>query len=274
MADTGRTPVFWRRVRLTAGYILFVALLGYAVRQWPDAVWDIEVGWLFLCALPMLLLALLQAGQVAVFLRAHEVHAGPWWVFEFAARRGALNAMVPGRMGTLIMLREVTQLGRVRWQDYLGFSLLQSVQALSVSGLVLAALILPPWQAFALTVVAALVTVLLRKRVSTAYRRAFWPLFLLAVGIYLVLLAAFWMVLLALGLDVGPVQAGYFGILLNALAQVAITPGNMGVREALVGLMAKYVALPVSTGILAGAVFHAIRVAVYSVAVLVARLFR
>ncbi len=274
MADGSQTRGFCRKARLAAGYTLFVALLVYAVRQWPDAVWDIEVDWLFLCALPMLVLALLQAGQVAVFLRVHEVHAGSWWVFEFAARRGALNALVPGRIGTLIMLREVTQLGRVRWQDYLGFSLLQSVQALAVSGLVLAALILPAWQAVALAMVVALVTVLFRKRVSAVYRRAFWPLFLLAVGIYLVLLAAFWMVLLALGLDVGVAQAGYFGVLLNGLAQVAITPGNMGVREALVGLMAKYVALPVSTGILAGAVFHAIRIAVYSAAILVARLFR
>ena len=69
-------------------------------------------------------------------------------------------------------------------------------------------------------------------------------------------------------MSVGFLPASYFAIALNALATVSTTPGNLGVREILLGAMAPYLSVSASAGILAGAIFQALRLALNGIALL------
>jgi hypothetical protein len=71
-----------------------------------------------------------------------------------------------------------------------------------------------------------------------------------------------------MGVSVGFLPASYFAVTLNALGTVSATPGNMGVREVVLGAMAPYLSVSVSAGILAGAVFQVLRLAVNGLALL------
>ena len=51
-------------------------------------------------------------------------------------------------------------------------------------------------------------------------------------------------------------------VILNTLALVNVTPGNMGIREMVMGAIAPMLSVPITVGILAGAAFFSIRIAI------------
>jgi uncharacterized membrane protein YbhN (UPF0104 family) len=72
-------------------------------------------------------------------------------------------------------------------------------------------------------------------------------------------------ILRGLGLHASWVDVAYLGVVLNVLAQVSITPGNLGVRELVVGGLAPQLQISMATGILASSLMVSLRLALLGV---------
>ena len=140
---------------------------------------------------------------------------------------------------------------------------------LIISLLAVAGLILPP-SGFILLLAAVLAASLgSRRYLQKSYFRDSFPLLLVGTGLYLCRMLIFWTILRATGTAVSFRDASYFAIITNTLAQFPITPGNIGVREALFGLLSPYLTLPMSVGVLVGAIFQVLRIALYALIVVI-----
>ena len=84
-----------------------------------------------------------------------------------------------------------------------------------------------------------------------------------AAFMYLSMIGIFWAMLNGLGYDASLLQASQYAVASNTLAQVSITPGNIGVRELVLGLISPYLSVPATVGVLAGGVFFVLRTIVY-----------
>ncbi|RME33423.1 MAG: hypothetical protein D6786_07755 [Gammaproteobacteria bacterium] len=251
------------RLRLYAGYLLFAGTVIWGVWHAPPELWALDLPWLLLAAAMALLVFLLQALHVALFLRYHRLP--PDWpcIALFTARKGLLNTILPAKSGTLVLLRTLTRrYPELRWHDYLRYMLLGVVVSLMVSLLAALGLVLDPLP-FTLACLFVTAVLVLLSRLETAYLGCLPALALIATGLYLVILCSIWAVLRGLGHALDFPQASQLGITLNTLAQISITPGNLGARELLLGLVGRGLELPVSVGILAGAIFFTIRVLVF-----------
>ena len=116
-------------------------------------------------------------------------------------------------------------------------------------------------------------SLVLRKYLHDSYFRESFFLLLTGAGIYLCRLFIFWTILQALGTPVSFKFASYFAIITNILAQIPITPGNIGVREAVFALISPLLALSSSIGVLIGAIFQVLRLILYSMLMFVVDLW-
>lgn len=264
--DTMKTAPSWlSRVRFFAGYVLFGAVIVYAVSRAPDQVWKIAPAWLILTLCVITVMLLLQWAQVVVFLRAQGVRSGWYWSVNFTVKKGVLNAVLPAKTGTLALMHMLTRHYPVRWHDYLRFSLTAAVASLIITALAMVWLLLSS-SLFALVLLATLAVCYVASRAVSAFYMTHLPvLLLIGLGQYSCVLLIFWSILSGLGYVIGFRDASYFSVALNTLAQLTLTPGNIGVREAVMGMLAPYLALPVAVGIIAGGVFHVLRTATYGV---------
>lgn len=264
--DTMKTAPSWlSRARFFAGYVLFGAVIVYAVLRAPDQVWKIAPAWLILTLCVITVMLLLQWAQVVVFLRAQGVRSGWYWSVNFTVKKGVLNAVLPAKTGTLALMHMLTRHYPVRWHDYLRFSLTAAVASLIISALAMVWLLLSS-PLFALVLLATLAVCYAASRAVSAFYMTHLPvLLLIGLGQYSCVLLIFWSILSGLGYVIGFRDASYFSVALNTLAQLTLTPGNIGVREAVMGMLAPYLALPVAVGIIAGGVFHVLRTATYGV---------
>ena len=244
------------------GYAAFIAAVVYGVNNAPEAVWRIQPAWLLLAVAVLAVSILFQVTQVVIFLRAHGIE-GEWFVATlFTLRKTVLNVLLPARSGTLLVLQTLTGRYPVKWYEYVHFSLVASVASVAVS-LAAAAFVWLGWQAgAAICAVIAVAAVAAARWVRLRYLDRMGGLLAVAAGMYLSFLAGFWGLINGLGWDLNLAQAATFAILLNVLALVSITPGNLGVREALLGAVAPLMAVPVSVGILVGACFYVLRLMV------------
>ena len=263
--ETGNSPArLWlARARFVAGYALFGGVLIYAFRRAPEEVWRLAPGWLALALGVIVLMMLMQWAQVTLFLRAHDVRPGWYWPLMFTLKKGILNTVLPAKSGTLVLVHLLIQRYPVRWHDYLQFSMTAGVASLIISALALAWLIFSP-AIFFLVLLATLVVSYVASRKISAFYMTHLPMLLLnGLGQYACVLLAFWSILSGLGYFIGIRDASYFGVALNTLAQFTITPGNVGVRESVMGMLAPYLAMPVAVGIIAGGVFYVLRTVVF-----------
>lgn len=256
-------PTRRKWLRFLLGYLLFAAAIIFAFQTAPVEIWRFRLPWLLAAVPVMLAMIVLQTLQVRHFLKAHQIDAGWYWPMLFAARKGVLNTFMPARTGTLAMTYLLTRRYPVRWHDYLRFSLLAAAISGAVSLLVFLLLATGVTGFFAGLIPTCAIAWIL----STRYTETYWGqtlnLLVTGTGLLFSMLAGFWCVLKGLGFAISHVQTLYFGAVINLLAQVPITPGNMGVREIVLGMLSPYLALPVSVGILAGGVFHLLRTISY-----------
>ena len=259
----------WNWLRVTGGYGLFAVAIAYVVYTAPGTVWHLQPHWLILSIVMLLLLIVMQVLQVAVFLKAHGIGIEARWVISFTVKRGLLNAVIPVRGGTLMMMRAMTMRYAVRWQEYLLFNVISGMVSMLWSILALVWLVFGTIGVVVFTLVGLLAIYLLIRLKSIPYWSSLPSLVWLAGGLYITILLVFWSLLNGMGLNVPIRDAMYFAVALNALAQISVTPGNFGVREWVMGILAPYLALPVSLGILAGGVFHVLRVLVYGLILMI-----
>lgn len=251
------------RARFVAGYALFGGVLIYAFRRAPEEIWRLAPGWLALAVGVIGLMLLMQWAQVALFLRAHGLRPGWYWPLMFTLKKGILNSVLPAKSGTVVLVHLLTRRYPVRWHDYLQFSLTAGAASLIISALALAWLIFPPAVFFMILLATLAVCYVASRNISAFYIRHLPMLLLNGFGQYTCVLLAFWSILSGLGYFIGIRDASYFGVALNTLAQFTVTPGNVGVRESVMGMLAPYLAMPVAVGIIAGGVFYVVRMMVF-----------
>lgn len=263
--EAGNSPArLWlARARFVAGYILFGGVLIYAFRRAPEEVWRLAPGWLALALGVIVLMMLMQWAQVTLFLRAHGVRPGWYWPLMFTLKKGILNTVLPAKSGTLVLVHLLTQRYPVRWHDYLQFSMTAGVASLIISALALAWLIFSPAVFVPVLLATLAVCYVASRKISAIYMTHLPMLLLNGLGQYACVLLTFWSILCGMGYFIGIRDASYFGVALNTLAQFTITPGNVGVRESVMGMLAPYLAMPVAVGIIAGGVFYVLRTTVF-----------
>lgn len=255
----------WRRIKYPVGYGLFAIAITYGLWHAPSELWQLSPFWLLLSLVVVVLMFLLQQWQVTIFLRAHGLNPGWLYPALFNARRGILNIVLPARSGTLFLVHDLTKKYPVTWRDFLYFFLVAGIVSVYVSGLALAWL-LWPWGYSAALLFGSLIAAFYLARRGTFQYAAWLPnLLLLALALYLATVTVLFFLLRGLGYQLSFVEVSYLAIALNVLAQVSITPGNIGVREVLMGLIAPFVELPVAVGIIASSLLLIIRLIVYGI---------
>ena len=253
----------WSRLRAWLGYILFAGILFWAISKAPQLLWQTDPLWL-LAAVPFVLLNLLfQVIQTRIFLRDRGVIIPGWRVpVHFTLKKAILNVIMPFRTGTLLMLQMLTNQYSVSSIDFVGFMVIASMYSLFFSVMGVIWLFMPEvWFAFSLILFLLILSVT-RYSSRIPFSGCVWPLFFLALGLFATFTAALWVLFLGFGHELAPRQTVTMAVILNTLALVNVTPGNMGIREMVMGAIAPLLSVPIAIGILAGAAFFAIRIAV------------
>ena len=247
-------------LRSILGYSLFVVAVAYGLGQAPKEAWDIKIEWLAPVVFMVFISVILQTAQVIVFLRANKVNHE--WLIPalFTLRKSVLNIILPFRSGTLALLPMLMQHYGLKWHDYIRYSITASVISLLISCVALLTL----YSIFSLVFIVVIggPIMIYVSRQNYWYVNVIKELLVIAGGLYVTYLVAFWCLLNGMGVDVGVIKAAYYGVAVNTLAQVSITPGNLGVREALLGALSPYLSFSVSLGIIIGAVFFTVRLLV------------
>jgi len=209
---------------------------------------------------------LLELAQFFIFLHHHRRswHKDLLTPLRITTRKSILNATLPAQSGTLLLLRMVTDSYHLEWHMYLRFMVVATIIMLFVSLLAATSLVLPLPSFIALLACAMGIALWLRRSIEKSYFKNSHILFLTGSGVYLCRVFIFWTILRATDTSVTFAEASYFAVITNTLAQFPITPGNVGVREALFGLLSPYLMLPRSVGVLIGAIFQVLRIAVYA----------
>lgn len=255
--------IIWQKIKYPMGYLLFATTVGYGIWHAPDSIWNLKPLWLLLSIGVVLLVFLLQLWQLRIFLHAHNVTSQWLYPALFNARKGILNTILPARSGTLLLIHSLTKRHAIKWLHFLHFFLLASFISLYVSGLALAWLLLP-WIYSTILILASFgLSYIIAGRDWFRYSQCLPSLLLIAFGLYITTAAVFFCLLRGLGYTLDIMEISYFAITLNVLSQISITPGNMGVREVVMGMLASYVALPISVGILASSLLLVLRLTVY-----------
>lgn len=260
-----RPPPFCSRIKYWLGYSLFALAITYGLWHTPPELWQIQPVWLLLAALVALTMFILQGWQVMVFLKYHHVQTDRLYPALFTARKGVLNMVLPAKSGTLVLMTMLTKNYQLKWYDFIIFILIGSIASLLVSLLGVVWLLFPLIYTLLLLLLILVITYFSICYTLFVYASCFPLLLIIACGLYLSTILAFFCLLRGIGFQLSFIDISYFVVVLNALAQFSFTPGNVGVREVVVGIMAPYVSLPISIGVIASAIFYIIRLLVYSV---------
>jgi hypothetical protein len=255
----------WGRIGYWVGYALFFVSVAYSVYQAPAMIWNLDLGWLGVVIGLILAMFVIELLQFFIFLQKHQIKIDYLIPIRFTTRKSILNAVLPAKTGTLLFLHLITDHYKLSWHEYVQFMITSSVVLLFVSGLAFLGLVLPPVYFVIILLISLIGAYLLGRFVKWGYLGQTLPLFLVSIAVYVSRLLIFWALLQSSGNSVGFTEASYFAIATNTLAQVAITPGNIGIREVLFGLMAPYLSLPMEVGVIIGALFQVLRIIVYGI---------
>jgi hypothetical protein len=267
-----RQQTWFKQARYWIGYGLFAALVIYSVLQAPHQIWNLQPIWLAATIFFIALMLPIELAQFFVFLRYHN---RPWrqnilLPISITTRKSVLNAILPSQSGTFLLLYMITNAYKLKWHDYVRFMLVVTAIMLFISFLATISLFLPNSFFLLLLILVFGISLIAGRFIKRSYFRETWLLLLTGGGIYLSRLLVFWAILHALNEPVSFEQASYFAIVTNTLAQIPMTPGNIGIREAIFGLLSPYLALPTTVGVMIGAIFQVLRIIVYTLLMLLA----
>jgi hypothetical protein len=253
----------WARIRAWAGYALFAGILAWALADAPHILWQADPLWL-LAVVPFILLNLLfQVIQARIFLLNRGVVTPGWRIpVHFTLKKAVLNIVMPIRTGTLLMLRMLTNHYPVISVDFVGFMVIASLYSLVLSILGAVWLFFPGvWFTSSLILFLLLLSVV-RHSPKIPFSGCVWPMFFITLGLFATFTAGLWSLFHGFGHALPPRETVTMAVILNTLALVNVTPGNIGIREMVMGAIAPMLSVPVTVGILAGAAFFSIRIAI------------
>ena len=250
------------RWRSWLGYILFIAAIAYALYTHPVNAWQLDIYWLATLIPVFLLMFVLQVAQFLIFVKHHGKPQDWSLPMLFTARKALLNTVLPVKSGTVALLYMVTRQYQLRWHDYLRFVVVASIISLLVS-MIAVMCVINLMVAFIMLLCTFGVSYIAAKR-SPGYLKQAMPLLINAALMFISMLAGIFLALQSIGADISFIASTYAAIVLNTLAQLSLTPGNIGIREAALGMLSPHLAISPSVAIMASAVFFVIRTAVYA----------
>lgn len=262
LTDISLSGQRWARLRAWAGYALFAGILAWAMADAPQVLWQADPLWLA-AVVPFTLLNLFfQVIQTRIFLHDRGVETPGWRIpAHFTLKKAVLNIVMPIRTGTLLLLGMLTNHYPVRSMDFVGYMVVASLYSLLISLLGAVWLFLPGvWFASSLILLLLFLT-LARHSPKIPFSGCTLSLFLNSLGMFVTYTAGLWFLFLGFGHALPPRETVVMAVILNVLALVNVTPGNMGIREMVMGAIAPMLAVPITVGILAGAAFFSIRLA-------------
>jgi uncharacterized membrane protein YbhN (UPF0104 family) len=252
--------------------LFFIAVI-YSVDKAPDIIWDLDLSWLALVILFVILMFAAEISQFHIFLRQHKIKPDLLIPIWFTTRKSILNSLLPAKSGTLLFLHLIIRHYNLRWHEYITYMITATVMMLIVSGTAFLGLFLSPIPFYLFVVLLFLGSWFVGRTIQWGYLEQTVPLLLVSIGIYMCRVLIFWALLRSAGDHVGFIEASYFAIATNTLAQVSITPGNIGVREVILGMISPYLSLPISLGVIVGAIFQVLRIVVYGLILLIVDVF-
>lgn len=261
-----------RRWLHVLGLALFVIVTGYALYRQPVVLREIDP----LLILAGLLLAsaatLLQGLHTYVFLGRREMQGRLLLATWLSAERAWLNTAFPAKAGTIATVAVISGKLKLGIASYLRFSGLSAgiTAAISVVG---AALMLldDPWLRVA--AVASMGLLLPLSRLVHPVRTPELALLVASAGLNLVAISlGIAVCILGLGHDPLSLQdAISVGLALNLLSIVSITPGNFGVRELALALIAPLLGADVEVVLQGSACYVVLRLGASALIALVLR---
>jgi hypothetical protein len=263
----------WLRISHWVGYSLFILSIIYGIYKAPDELWRLHLGWMGLAVVSIMIMFCFEIIQFFLFLIHHKIKLDFLIPIRFTLRKSILNSILPAKTGTIIVLNLITSHYKLAWHAYVQFMLIATTVMLLVSGVACLGLLIPELYFVLFLILLCLIAIGAGKFVKWDYGKQMFPLLVVSMALYLCRLFIFWALLRGTGNDIGLYQASYFAIATNTLAQVSITPGNIGVREIIFGLMSPYIFLPMSVGIIIGAIFQVLRIIVYATISLIVDIF-
>lgn len=232
-----------RRLVQGASFSVFVIILAIAARHAPPNLERVRPAWLAAGFVLAALTTILQGVQNDMFLRHEGNPAGIGWATWFAAEKAWLNSILPAKAGTATALVILQRKWGLNWTRYLRFMMLCGGVSAVTSVAAMIVLVVPTLPASAL---AALAFTVLTAAIRPIFRLPWGALALLgALGLLnlAVLSGGVAACLYGLGHALHLSSIAAIGVAMNTLALVAVTPGNFGVREAALAMLAPLVAL-------------------------------
>lgn len=247
-------------IKQIAGYLLFLIAIVYALSKTPSEIWNLNPLWVIPAISLTLISLFIQVLQLKIFIDFHKKSIDWKWAILFTVRKAILNTFLPAKSGTLVLLHTLTEKYNVSWKDYVHFMIFSSLITLFTSFLFSLLFFIRLELMFIVIFFIFLISIIFSKKYSFSYIMCLPSIFSYAFILYFIFLGILWCILISLGYNITFIDASLFAIAVNALSQISVTPGNLGVRETLLGVLAPYIALPVSVGILAGAILFVFRI--------------
>ena len=241
------------------GLGLFSLICGYAVYISPPNVFEVNIIWAIPLILSAFTLLASQAVQTAIFCRVESLEVPVIWSVWFAAEKAWLNAVAPAKAGTVSAVLLLQKKYAIHWNRYVRFMLYIAANTFVLSLILLVLVLVDFGVLMGLSLSALFFTILALKRV---YQVSIFEFVLtsLSLTVQLICLSsgvAFGMLGLDYKIDLNDIA--FIGALLNLLSIVSLTPGNFGVREALLAAFSQFTNLDLYEIVQASTVFVFVR---------------
>lgn len=247
------------KIKYILGYLFFIAIVSYGVINTDfSKISKISIGWLLVSIAVSIVMYLAQYLQIKIFLRYHNVTNQWIKTAIFTAKKGALNTILPARGGTLVLLASFIKNNNLKYKDFILFMLVSGLTSITLSFVGFFFIFMD--KIYGLIIVGITILVIVNaKKIKIPYGEILFKIYLISLTFFGCNLLLVFCILRGLNYGVNFLGASYFTIALNILSQFSFTPGNMGVREATMGLISPYLSIPISVGITSGAVLLFIR---------------
>jgi len=117
------------------------------------------------------------------------------------------------------------------------------------------------WFTFSLILFLLLLSVA-RRSLKIPFSDCVWSLFFISLGMFATFTGGLWSLFQGFGYALPPRETITMAVILNTMALVNVTPGNMGIREMVMGAISPILFVPISVGILVAAAFFSTRIAI------------
>ena len=189
---------------------------------------------------------------------------------RFTVQKSMFNIILPAKIGTLLCLHIITKHYMLKWYEYVQFMIVSTIILLLVNIIAFLGLVLQIHYFILILIALSFTTWLVKKNIKWHYLENIIPLILVSAGTYVCHLLIFWALLQDLSNHIGFFEASVFAIATITLSLISITPGNIGVRELMLSLLAPYLSLPMSVGVIISALIHVIRTVLCAIILFVA----